>query len=476
MSAPQLNSEMHTAGSLLLGEVAFVCLLLVASIGCRSGQPVQTDQSYCPPEEMMDVAVAESESRHITLAQFEQPEILPAPREVVVADADALTLADLETMAFGNNPTLAAAAARIEAAYGKQVQAGLYPNPVAGYHATEVGNEGSAGAQGGFVSQRFITGGKLGLDQAIAGQEVEEAQFRLQAQEQRVLSDVRLRYYDALVAQRRVELTEELARIGDELVSATTKLLKGRLATDNDLLQADIRAEESRILLDNARNQHEEAWRRLSAVVGLREMRIAHLVGELDKDLPHFQWQACYAMAVGANPELNAAFARVERARIAMVRAEKEPIPNIDVSVSVRHADLSGDEIVNVQAGIPLPIFNKNQGNIQAAEAEWALANHELQRIELDLQDRLAVSYRRYADARQQVDRYGQRIIPKAKKSLRLVTGGYEKGEVEYLTLLTAQQTYYQVNLSYLDALRELWTATAVLDGQLLSGSLATRQ
>ena len=193
----------------------------------------------------------------------------PSTSHQLASRATPLTLANLEGIAFQHNPTLAAAAARMNVARGRQLQAGLYPNPVVGYHATEIGNLGTAGQQGAFVSQRFITGGKLRLDQAIAGKELDEAHFRFHAQEQRVLSDVRVRFYDALVAGRRVDLTEELARIGDGLVKATEKLFEARQGTENDLLQAEIRADESQILLGNARHQHVEAWRRMVAVAGV---------------------------------------------------------------------------------------------------------------------------------------------------------------------------------------------------------------
>ena len=177
-----------------------------------------------------------------------------------VRSAKSLSLLELEAIAFQHNPTLATAAARTAVARGRQVQAGLYPNPVVGYHATEVGNLGSAGQQGAFISQRFITAGKLRLDQAIAGKKVDEANFQLGAQEKRVLSDLRIRFYDARIAQRRVDLTKELARIGAELVKATEKLMEARHGTENDLLQAEIRADESNILFDNAHNQSHEAW------------------------------------------------------------------------------------------------------------------------------------------------------------------------------------------------------------------------
>lgn len=389
---------------------------------------------------------------------------------------ETLTLGQLEAAAFRHNPTLVRAGARMQAAQGRQVQAGLYPNPVVGYHATEVGNRGTAGQQGGFVSQRFITAGKLQLDQQIVGKEIDEAHFRFHGQELRVLSDVRVRFYDALVAQRRLELTQELARIGDKLEKATETLLKGGQGTENDLLQAGIRADESRILFDNASNQQVEAWRRLAAVVGLPQMPLAPLSGELDSELPQLDWESCSEAVLGSHPELHAAQARLDRAAAVIDRARVEPIPNVDLSVSVRRHTITDSDVANVQLGIPIPIFDRNQGNISAAEAEWIAASKEVDRIELDLQDRLAVAYRRFSNARQQVERYGKRMVPRAKKSLELVSDGYEKGQVEYLTLLTAQQTFVQVNLSYLDSLRELRAASALIDGQLLTNSLAGRK
>ena len=364
----------------------------------------------------------------------------------------------------------------MEAARGRQVQVSLYPNPVVGYHATEIGNLGTAGQQGGFISQRFITGGKLRLDRAIAGKEIDEAHWLFHAQEQRVLSDVRVRFYDALVAQKRVQLTQELARIGDEVVSSSKNLLEGRQISENVLLQAEIEAEQSHILLDDAKNQNSEEWRRLAAVIGIPAMKPTPLAGKLDTDIQHYDWEDCYSLALAENPELIAAQTRVDRARISITRAHKQNIPDIDVSVSVRHHNVTNSDVANVQAGFPIPILDRNQGNILRSESKLVEAINEVKRIELDLQDRLAVAYRRYTNARQQVERYSQKMVPKAERSLKLVKDGYEKGQAEYLTLLTAQQTYVQVSLSHLESLRELRASSAVIEGQLLTGSLTKRR
>jgi len=425
------------------------------------------------PDETGNAQVEPATDEETTLVHFEEPN----SQAVLTLEDDnppeEMTLADLEGIAFEHNPTLSAAAARMEIASGRQFQAGRPPNPVVGYHATEVGNLGTAGGQGGFISQRFITAGKLQLDQEIAGKETDAAHFQFHAQEQRVRSDVRVRFYDVLVAQRRVELTKELVGIGDNLVEAANTLLEGRQGTLNDKLQAQIRADEAHILYDNALNQTAEAWRRLAAIIGMPTMQMQPLVGQLDVDLPTYDWDECHTLVLGSNPQLNAARARVDRAGIAIQRAQKEPIPNIDAFVGARHQYPTGSDVANIQIGIPIPIFDKNQGNIRSAEAEWIAANNEVKRVELDLQDRLAVVYRQFANARQQVDRYSQKMVPRAKQSLELVTDGYDKGQVNYLTMLTAQQTYVQVSLSYLASLRELRTSAAVIEGQLLTGSLS---
>jgi len=336
----------------------------------------------------------------------------------------------------------------------------------------EIGDDGTAGMQGGFVNQEFVTGGKLRLDRAKAAQDVQAFQFLYDAQELRVLNDVRLRFYTSLVAQRQVELTEELVSISRQFVDFSDRLLAAQQLSKNDVLLSEIEAEQSEILAENAKNDQTEAWRRLAAVVGATELNPQPLTGELDRDIPDYDWDESYARAVAMNPEIAAAEARVRKARIAIERAHRQNVPNIDVMLSASHKNSNHDDVAGVQVGFPLPILNRNQGNIYAAEAELIAAQNDVRKIELDLQDRLAQALRRFANARQQATRYKEEILPRAKQSLDLVTRGYASGQVDFLTLLTSQRTYIRVNLDYLGTLDDLWQAATLIEGQLLSGSL----
>jgi cobalt-zinc-cadmium efflux system outer membrane protein len=147
-------------------------------------------------------------------------------------------------------------------------------------------------------------------------------------------------------------------------------------------------------------------------------------------------------------------------------------VPNLGLQAAVQYDNATQDTFATVQAGVPMPIFNRNQGNIRTAQAELMAAQKEAQRVQLELQQRLAGVFEQYATAQYQVEKYSRDILPSAQASLDLANQGYRQGEYSYLFLLTAQRTYFQTNLIYLDSLRELRAASTAIEGNLLTGSL----
>ncbi len=369
-----------------------------------------------------------------------------------------MTLAGLESMALAQNPSLARASAKVQAAKGEWLQVGLMPNPVGGYSTAEIGEENTAGQEGGMIGQEIVLGGKLRLNRAVAAQEIRRAEQELQSQQWRVMNDVQIQFYEVLIAQRKVELAERLVGIGQQGVTASEQLFQAKEVSNADVLQSRIEANTARIIAQNARNSHLAAWRTLAAVVGNPEMQPVMLSGDARADLNDIQWAEAYQHIMTASPELAAARSGVDKARNALKRAKVEPIPNVDLQVTVQHDNSTTSDIAGVNAILPVPLWNRNQGGIAKAEAELAAAQADAARLELALQQRLAVAFERYSNARQQVERYESEILKDAQSSLDLVNSAYKQGEFGYLLLLTAQRTYFQTNLAYLDALRQLRT------------------
>jgi cobalt-zinc-cadmium efflux system outer membrane protein len=440
---------------------------------------------HCTLGWLLPCALAVAQSPDTRLAEAQRTDsarlriiqrISPSPRGEEVAPTieppAGLTLADLEGIALANNPTLVQAGARVEAARGDWVQAGLRPNPNVGYAATQIGDNGGAGQQGAYVEQLFPLGGKLKLSRAVASQEVKQALWRRDAQQWAVLNDVRIAYYEVLIAQRTVDLARRLLEIGEQGERAAADLLKAEQVSRVDYLQARIEARTARIELNNDLNRLDAAWRSLAAVLGTPWLAPCEILGDVSTDLPEFSWEASLARVLTASPELAAARAGVARARWAVDRARAEPIPDLDAQYSPQHDNTTGDNIHNLQATLNFPLFDRNQGNIRAAQADLVYASREVSRIELDLQQRLAAAFERYANARQQVDLYTRDILPDAQTTLDLVANGYRQGEFGYLALLTAQRTLFQTNLAYLSALGDLRRSAVEIEGYLITGSL----
>jgi outer membrane protein, heavy metal efflux system len=172
------------------------------------------------------------------------------------------------------------------------------------------------------------------------------------------------------------------------------------------------------------------------------------------------------------SPQLAGAQAGVARAQAALSRECAGRIPNVDLQAAVQYDNSTQDTFASVQVGIPVPFYNRNQGNIRKAQAELIAAQNEVQRVQLALRQRLAVAFERYTNARYQVEKYNRNILPNAEASLTLTKGGYQQGELSYLSLLTAQRTFFQTNITYLEALRELRASATTIEGNLLGDSL----
>lgn len=404
------------------------------------------------------------------------PETLPLVPPKPTVDS-ALCLTDLESMALSQNPSIARAAAMVQAARGNWVQVGLKPNPVVGYEGQQLGSGGRAEQHGVFAQQEFVRGGKLTLNRQVAAQEWAQAERDLAAQQQRVLTDVRIGFFSVLVAQEQKQVAAELVKIGTSSLNTAKALFDAKEVGEADVLQAEIEIENARIFSTNAANRHLAAWQNLSAVVGQPKLPLQRLAGDPSEALPQFRFDDVLQRLLTSSPEIASAIANVERARWAVQRAQVESVPNVTVLGMVNTIDngIGGRTDGNLVVGVPLPLWNKNQGGIVQAQGQVASAERAVEQLELDLQSRLAPVFERYANASNQVARYQRVILPAAQKSFTLVRQSYEAGEQAYTGLLTAQRTYSQTRLSYLESLRELRVSGALLEGYLLDNSLQAR-
>jgi cobalt-zinc-cadmium efflux system outer membrane protein len=384
-----------------------------------------------------------------------------------------LALADFEQLALRSNPTLVQAAANVEAARGRAVQSGLYPNPTVGYQGDRIGAAGTAGEmQGLFIDQTVVTAGKLRLNRAKFGQEVCQAEAQALAQQYRVLNGVGVRFYQLLAMQRQIDVQANLLAVADEAVNTTEQLVNVGAANKADLLQARIEARQERVAWTNARTQYTAAWQQFAAFLGDPGLPVAAVDGDLEKPGAVPDFDGALAHLLEASPEMLVARAEVRRSEFGLKREQVERIPNVQVQVANGYDFETRNDVTSVSIGVRLPVFDRNQGNIRTAQAQLAYSQADLGRVELSLRQRLVRAYARYRTASESAETYRKSTVPEAKEAYELYLDSFRRGRAAWPQVLVAQRTYFQMSVEYYQALQQLRRAEVAILGLVLVDGL----
>lgn len=401
-------------------------------------------------------------------------ESLPAspPLPSLLPDDTPLPLSELEQLAEQFNPTIAQAAVLVQAAHGRLIQAGLYPNPTLGYQASEMGNDGHGGQHGAFASQVVLRADKMHWNRAVASSAIARAEFALATQRQRVLNDVRIKYYEALAAQMTLEMLGQLANLAQEAIDFADFRIRAGEANKADLLLSKAAAGQVQVQLATATNEQTAIWRQLAALVGIDELELRELASPAADDLPEFDWESSLVRLQAESPELAAALARIDRARNELALAGANSVPNFTVQAGAQYDDSSNFTFAGLQFSSPIPIYNDNRGNILRARAELLAAEREFGRIMLHLRERLATTMQRWQSAKERFQLLDREVVGNASSALDDLLPNYRDGEATYEKLFNAQQVLYGASLERIAALRELRISAVLLEGYLLQGGL----
>ena len=386
--------------------------------------------------------------------------------------ASGITLADLQVLAVENNPTLSQAQAAISAEQGFYRQAGLYPNPQIGYLNGTASNPAVKQSNGVFYSQEFVTAHKLQLAQNSASVEIKRYQWDHESQRLRILNDLKIRYYEVLGAQQAKQVTDEMVKIAEKGLKMAEQNFEAKHAARTDLLQARIHLETVRLTRDEAEHRYTAAWEQLATIVGIAQLAPVPIVGELTDDVPQLELVMCQQHLLANSPQIKSTECDLGHAWASYREARAQATPNITVQTVGEYDRATQAAIVTTLVALPFPIFNRNQGNIDKSSADIVAAQAEIARVQLVLRDQLALSFQRYNTSLRQTQRLREVILPSAKENLQLTEQVYASGERPFTDVLFAQQTYFQSQVSYLDALTELHKVVTEIQGLQLTGGL----
>jgi cobalt-zinc-cadmium efflux system outer membrane protein len=405
-------------------------------------------------------------------AQQPQPAAVPAL-------PPAISLGELERLATAGNPTLRAAQARIDAARGLARQAGAWPNPTVGATAEEITfrEADPRGEYGFFAEQTIVLGGKLRLQRDVFDRTADRALADLELQQQRVASSVRAMFYEALALDRRVEVNERLAALASEAVSITAQLFNVGAADRPDFLESEIEARRVQLELNAAKNRAFATRQELAAFVGDLEIANRRLAGSIDDPLPELDRTTAIAMLIERSPQMRAARAELARAQAATSLARRVTFPDLFLRGGAAYNREHGDDTRRpigwegtFEAGVSVPLFNRNRGGIAAARAEELRAEADVQRLELSLRAQLASEFAIYLTAVRDAETYRTEMLPRAEEAFRLYLARYKEMGAAYPQVLVSQRSLFELSSRYFERLEDAWRTALRIQG-FLSGT-----
>jgi cobalt-zinc-cadmium efflux system outer membrane protein len=451
----------------------------------ESSTPQQEPQSKPPenPNQQMENMPGMEGMQHGAEHKMEPlpPPVVPKLGMAQAQDqGPLLRLDELEQMALHGNPTLLQAATEIRSATGRKLQSGLWPNPTTGYTGEEIrGGSFGGGEQGFFVQQDVVLGGKLGLNRKIFAQEVRQAEAENDEQQLRVTNAVKIQYYQALAAQEMVEMRNELSHIAAETAKYSRQLFNIGQQNETEVLQAEVEAEQADLAVVSAEHVRRRAMTALAAVVGKPSVQEATLGGSLEENLPELDEQQLVDVLLRESPTVRIAQVGVTRAEAALARARRERVPDLvlrgGLQQNLERLETTGRPVGLqgfAEVGVRLKLFERNQGNIQAAQADLERAQAEVKRIDLVLRERAASFVENYRTAKIMVDRYRTAILPRAQRAYELIYKRYGLLQASYPQVLLSENMLFKFETDYIRNLETLWTNSIALKGFLLTDGL----
>ncbi len=396
--------------------------------------------------------------------------LIALPLSAIAAEkgGGSITLADALARTLRGSPELAAYNYELRAAEARILQAGLRPNPEL---SLDVENPtGSGPYKNGdqmehtlALSQLIELGGKrpARISEAEAGRAVVEREYQVKRVE--VLKAATLAFIDALAAQRRMELAEEVMRVFSEGVKLTEQRVSIGKSSAVESIRAKVAVSSARIEIEQARRDIATTRGTLAAQWGARKADFGEVRGDLDRHQQGPSLATLRERLLG-NPDLARWTAEREKREARLAKEQTLARPDITVKAGPRMEGKGDDATFILGFSLPLPLSNRNQGNIAEARANLAKLDEEKRAAEARAFAALNESYQKLTGALREIEILEESVIPGAQDAEKQLNEGFALGRFTYFETLDARRTLNAALVQQLRAHADFQKARAELD------------
>ena len=381
-----------------------------------------------------------------------------------------LTLRDTVALTLLQSPELAAFAWDTRAREARILQAQQRPNPTVSLLLEDVGAREFAG--GGLnepiqaqttiqLNQLVELGGKRSARVTLAELNRDLAAWDYEAARIGVLTAVTQAFTDVLAAQEAVAQIERTTKLVEQVQQSVAARVTAGVVSPIEETRAGVALGSVQIARATARRQLEASRIRLALLWGGPTPLFTSVEGDLRIEPPPLPPLAALIARLQQNPEL-ARWTTELSQREASVRVERaRAVPDVSLVGGYRRfTDVDANALV-VGASIALPLFDRNKGGIQEAEARLLKVNEERRASEARIVSALADAYAVLASAYDEVNVLRTSVIPGSQQAFEAVSEGYRLGRFGFLDVLESQRTLIANDSQYLRALSDYRRAVA---------------
>ncbi|CAK9887818.1 MULTISPECIES: TolC family protein [Pseudomonas] len=383
-----------------------------------------------------------------------------------------LTLESALQVARDNNPELAAARWGIDIAEGERRQAGVLPNPELSWEVEDT-RKGSQTTTVG-VSQMFELGGKRGARLDVAGRDADLAALELERQRNVLRAEVIGAFQAAAQAQEGLQLAEQSLRLSERALQVVQGRVRAGSASPVEATRAQVQLSEVRLEQGRAEQALTVAYQQLAAITGAAVVQFNRVEGGLQANnaIPS---RTLLLDRLEQTADLRLARLQIDQREAALGLARSKRIPDLTVSVGSQYSETDRERINVVGLSVPIPLFDRNQGNVLAAARRADQARDQRNGAELRLRSEVVQALAQWSTAAQEVQTFDRSILPSAQQALDAATRGFERGKFAFLDVLDAQRTLVAARLQYLQAQAQSSEARVRLERIFGDLSLASR-
>ena len=399
-----------------------------------------------------------------------------APQSAAAAAAEPLSLAKAIELALEGNPEVAAAKRQWEATEGQVLQGRSRPNPELAYSLEDTRSK--TRTQSWQLNLPVELGGKRAARTKAAEKTREQAQAQLAELQATVRANVAAAYFDVLTAQERLVLARDSAALAKSSTDTVSKRVAAGKVSPVEESKARVAEAGVRVELAQAASEQRNALSRLFALLGRIDAPYTVLEGKAE-NLPSVPSLADLQPLISSAPGVVLARIEVDRREALTALEQSKRVPDVTVSVGMQRSNETQRNVLLFGVSVPLPIFDRNQGNLLEALKLEDKARDELQAATVRLHSEVAQARERLSTIIAEVQSLQQDVLPGAKSAYDAATIGFENGKFNFLEVLDAQRTYFTAKSQYLKALGEAHRAAADIDrllgASMVSGLIATQ-